>query len=88
MMMLVEEGKVNLDAKISTYLPPTIITGIANADKATVRQMLNMTSGIVSYEHDKEWIADRLANITGSFTPEVMSSYIRGEAADFEPGTS
>jgi D-alanyl-D-alanine carboxypeptidase len=88
MMMLVEEGKVNLDAKISTYLPPAIIAGIANADKATVRQMLNMTSGIVSYEHDEDWIASRYANRSQTFTPEVMLSYIRGDAADFEPGTS
>jgi D-alanyl-D-alanine carboxypeptidase len=88
LMMLVEEGKVNLDAKISTYLPPAIIAGIANADKATVRQMLNMTSGIVSYEHDEDWIASRYANRSQRFTPEVMLSYIRGDAADFEPGTS
>ena len=88
MMMLVEEGKVNLDAKISDYLPQATIAGIANADKATVRQMLNMTSGIVSYEQDEDWIASRRANLSGTFTPEVMLSYIRGDAADFEPGTS
>jgi len=88
LMLLVEEGKVNLDARISTYLPPAIIIGIANADKATVRQMLNMTSGIVSYEHDEGWIASRYANLSETFTPEVMLSYIRGDTADFEPGTS
>jgi D-alanyl-D-alanine carboxypeptidase len=88
MMMLVEEEKVNLDAKISNYLPQATIEGIANADKATVRQMLNMTSGIVSYEQDEDWIASRRANRSQTFTPEVMLSYIRGDAADFEPGTS
>jgi D-alanyl-D-alanine carboxypeptidase len=85
MMMLAEEGKVNLDAKIKDYLPQATIAGIANA---TVRQMLNMTSDIVSYEQDEDWIASRLANLFGTFTPEVMLSYIRGDAADFEPGTS
>lgn len=88
MMMLVEEGKVNLDAKISDYLPQATIKDIANADKVTVRQILNMTSGIVSYEQDADWIASRFANRSQSFTPEVMLSYIKGDAADFEPGSS
>lgn len=44
-MMLVEEGKVVLDAPISTYLPDLPETWQA----ATVRQMLNHTSGIPSY---------------------------------------
>jgi D-alanyl-D-alanine carboxypeptidase len=77
-----------LDAKISDYLPQATIEGIANADKVTVRQILNMTSGIVSYEQDADWIASRFANRSQSFTPEVMLSYIKGDAADFEPGSS
>lgn len=48
-LQLVQEGKIDLDAKAADYLPAATIAGIANADQATVRQLLNMTSGIANY---------------------------------------
>lgn len=44
-MLLVEDGKVNLDEKISKYLPNTP----ASWEKVTVRNLLTHTSGIKSY---------------------------------------
>lgn len=48
-LQLVEEGLIDLDARAADYLPPEVTDGIANADQATVRQLLNMTAGIGNY---------------------------------------
>lgn len=44
-MQLVEQGRIDLDEHISTYIP-----GIRDGDKITVRQLLNHTSGIRTYD--------------------------------------
>lgn len=46
-MMLVEEGKVHLEDKLAVYLPE-----YSYADKMTIRQMLNMMSGIPDMIND------------------------------------
>lgn len=48
-LQLMEEGRIDLDAPASAFLPAETVAGLANADTATVRQLLNMTSGIPSY---------------------------------------
>lgn len=52
-MKLVEEGKIDLDAPIQTYLPAVKITD----RKITVRNLLNQNSGITTppTHNDKEW---------------------------------
>ena len=44
-MRLAEQGKVNLDEKLSTYLPDA-----TDGDNITVRQLLNQTSGLGQYQ--------------------------------------
>ncbi|WP_420003889.1 serine hydrolase [Arenibacterium sp. LLYu02] len=46
---LAEEGMIDLDAPFAAYLSPDLINGIANADSATVRQALQMRTGIQNY---------------------------------------
>ncbi len=48
-MQLVEEGKISLDDPISKYIDKQHILKIRNANKATVRQLMNHTSGIADY---------------------------------------
>lgn len=45
-MQLVEQGKIDLNADISTYLP-----NAAEGDKITVRQLLNHTSGLGEHQN-------------------------------------
>ena len=45
-MRLKEQGQVELDKPIITYLPTTITSGINQAGNITVRMLLNHTSGI------------------------------------------
>jgi CubicO group peptidase (beta-lactamase class C family) len=44
-MQLVEQGKINIDNKLSDYLPEVTV-----GDKITVRQLLNQTSGLGEYQ--------------------------------------
>ncbi|MEH2065002.1 MAG: serine hydrolase domain-containing protein [Nostoc sp.] len=55
-LKLVEQGKIELDRAIATYLPRDISPHIINSDKITVRQLLNHTSGIAEYLETKEFI--------------------------------
>jgi D-alanyl-D-alanine carboxypeptidase len=53
---LVDQGQLSLDATAADILGPEVIAGIPNADRATIRQLLNHTSGIPTWEFDAEWI--------------------------------
>jgi D-alanyl-D-alanine carboxypeptidase len=53
---LIDEGKLRLDASVRDLLDDSVITGVPNADRATVQQLLDHTSGIPSWEFDPEWI--------------------------------
>ncbi len=53
---LIDEGKLRLDASVRDLLGDSVIAGVPNADRATVRQLLDHTSGIPSWEFDPEWI--------------------------------
>jgi CubicO group peptidase (beta-lactamase class C family) len=47
LMMLVEDGKISLDDTLDKYIPE-----YSHAGEVTIRQFLNMTSGIVDYWND------------------------------------
>ena len=47
LMMLVEDGKINLDDTLDKYIPE-----YSHAGEVTIRQLLNMTSGIPDYLND------------------------------------
>jgi D-alanyl-D-alanine carboxypeptidase len=53
---LVDQGRLSLDATAADILGPEVTAGIPNADRATIRQLLNHTSGIPTWEFDAEWI--------------------------------
>jgi CubicO group peptidase (beta-lactamase class C family) len=78
-MMLVEEGKVGLDDKISTYFPdsPPAWKDI------TVRHLLTHTSGIPDYTSEKTGGA---INLRADYTEEELVKKIAALPLDFEPG--
>jgi CubicO group peptidase (beta-lactamase class C family) len=53
---LVDEGRLSLDATGAELLGGEVVAGIPNAAGATVRQFLDHTSGVPSWEFDPEWI--------------------------------
>ncbi len=51
-MLLVQQGKINLDARLATYLP-----GVAHAREITVREILDQMSGLHDYLENKPLIS-------------------------------
>lgn len=85
-LKLKEEGKINLDAKVNTYLP-NICNNLPNGNIITVRQLLNMTSGLPDYLDNDQFLNDV---VTGPLpmTSEKVLSYVYDQPAKFAPGAS
>lgn len=82
-MMLVEEGKVRLDDKLSKYF-----TGTPEAWKdITVRNLLTHTSGIPEYTETKNPLAKELFNMRADYTEDDLYQRLIKLPLDFEPGT-
>lgn len=76
-MLLVEEGKVDLDKSIRTY-----VEGLPEAwDKATVRRVLSHTSGIPSYTN----VVPFTIIAKTDYTPDQIVK-MAGAKLNFEPG--
>jgi CubicO group peptidase (beta-lactamase class C family) len=80
-MQLVAEGKLELDEKITTYLPDyRKDTG----DRVTITQLLNHTSGIPSYTSQPGFFANKSRN------PYEVAAFVKELASgdlEFEPGS-
>ncbi|MGL6208214.1 MAG: serine hydrolase [Paracoccaceae bacterium] len=94
LLQMAEEGLIDLDARAASYLPDATVDGIANADVVTVRQLLNMTSGIDNYTEVRDaegiplFINALLTNPDQIFGPEQALDLARGLPALSAPGVS
>lgn len=84
---LVEEGKIDLDKKISEYLSAKDLKDIANADKVTVRQLLKHTTGIFDVITDNSFYLSVLNDPPAFRDQYDILKFVRGKAAAFEAGT-
>ncbi len=91
-LQLAEEGRIDLDLAAANWLPPDVVSGIPNADVATVRQLLAMTSGIPNYTEAVDaddlplFVKALLENPGEVFGPEDSLAIARGMAAIGAPG--
>jgi len=85
---LAEEGTLNLDEKISTYLTPAQLKYVANADEVTVRQLLNHTTGIYDVIDDNSFYLDVLNNPPKHRTQDDILKFVRNKPAVFAAGSS
>ncbi|WED43560.1 serine hydrolase domain-containing protein [Legionella cardiaca] len=88
-LKLVEEKKLSLDAKIAPLLPNTIdVKRIPNGQRVTIRQLLQMRSGIPNYvEYDT--YTDLIVNMVGkTWTPELCIQLVYDKKPSFSPGKS
>ncbi|MGF2014146.1 MULTISPECIES: serine hydrolase domain-containing protein [unclassified Nostoc] len=86
-LKLVEQGKIELDRAIATYLPRDITPHIINSDKITVRQLLNHTSGVAEYLDTKEFIrATAKRNRSQPWTAREAIQYMYQEQPQADPG--
>ncbi|MBL8149856.1 MAG: beta-lactamase family protein [Blastocatellia bacterium] len=85
-MQLVEEGKLSLDDPISKYIPQEYTLNIKNANKATVRQLMNHTSGMYDY-FDSDFTAVASANRGKLYRIDEALRFAYGKEPEFStPG--
>jgi len=82
-LFLAQQGLIDLDSKISRYLPSDIISGLANADRATVRQLLMHTGGIPDYYSVSSYF---LSDWTQPINLARTLPVARGKSAQFRAG--
>ncbi len=80
-LKLVDEGKLKLDDALGQF-----ITGIPNGDRITIRNMLDMTSGIFDFTIDQTFMNKVNADPLMSFSPDDVIEILRRNKADFAPG--
>jgi len=86
-LKLYEEGRVDLDAAITRYLPEKYSKYITDADKITVRMLLNHTSGIPEYNFDPAYVAYLLQHPNHTFSSEDYLKFVDAKKLDFAPGS-
>ena len=86
-LKLYEQGKIDLNATIDTYLDIPLVKTIEGADKVTVRMLLNHTSGMPEYSTEPRLVSKIIHNPEQVLSVEEMLSYIEDLPLDFEPGT-
>lgn len=90
-LQLAAEGVLDLIQPATHYARQLQNMGIANADTATLAQLMNHTSGIASWETDQRWIRDaRGADLDPRrrWAPTDALAYIRGKPATAAPGVA
>jgi D-alanyl-D-alanine carboxypeptidase len=86
-LQLVQEGRLALDEKVSTYLGAEPWYGrLANGADVTVRQLMNHTSGVVRYEFKPEFTRDLTANPAKVWEPRELIAYLLDTPAPFAAG--
>lgn len=86
-LRLEEEGTLSIDDKVSSYVSASICEEIENADRATIRQLLNHTSGIYNYTESIQYGTDMFNEPDRSESLEETVAYAYGKDAYFAPGT-
>ncbi len=86
-LKLSEENKFGLDDLVSQYLANSIMENIPFGDEITIRQLLNMTSGVYSYTESDDFADAIEANPKRlPWTAIEVLDYVYPEDAVFEPG--
>lgn len=86
-MKIVEEGKIELDAPLTNYIAKKHTDKVANANKVTIRQLLNHTTGIPDLIDENSFYLAVLNNPGKFWEEEELLKYVYGVDALFEPGS-
>ena len=81
LLQLVDEGKLKLDDKVSQYFP-----AVPNGQNITIRELLNMTSGLFNYTENTDFLAAVVANPRRKWAPEELVKFGTSKAPYFAPG--
>jgi D-alanyl-D-alanine carboxypeptidase len=86
-MMLAEEGKLSLDDSASKYLSSSDIRDIENAGAATIRQLMQHSSGIYNYIENLQFQTASLNDLVRTWSADDLLEYARKKPACFKPGS-
>lgn len=86
-LQLKEQGKLDLDATITKYLPARYSKYIKNAEKITVRMLLNHRSGVPEYNQDPEFVSEVILHPLKDFSSEDCLKAIANKDLQFTPGS-
>jgi len=84
--MLEEEGMLNIDNTLDTWLSEALLVQIAHSDKMTLRQLLNHTSGVYDYLDDNDFNDAVLLDPSSLKTDHYALQFALNKSASFEPG--
>jgi D-alanyl-D-alanine carboxypeptidase len=85
-MQLVEQGRIDLDAKIPEYLPDDQIKKVKNAKETTIRQLMNHTSGIYDIITGQDFYLAVLNDPPHNWEPEDLLKFAYNKDPYFAPG--
>ena len=81
-LQLAEEGKLDLDAPIGTYLPEIVLF----ADTMTARHLLNQTTGVYDYLEDPQFFVEAYRDPEHTWTPDELVAMADQIGPAFRPG--
>jgi D-alanyl-D-alanine carboxypeptidase len=90
-LQLVEEGLIDLDEPVATYLGADwasgyTLDGIDYAPLLTIRQILNHTDGFAEYAFDVGFFAQAAQRMETPFEPEEIVAWGIGRGPQYTPG--
>ncbi len=86
-LQLVEQGKLALTDGLKGYIPQDIeLKRIANGNQITIKQLLNMTSGLPNYTDLGDYYAKIEEHPLHSWNADETVKWIYGVAEEFAPG--
>jgi D-alanyl-D-alanine carboxypeptidase len=86
-LQLAEKEQLGLDEQARDYLPEEVFSNIENAEQATIRQLLNHTSGIYNFDDNLKAYVDTFNDpLVNPSTLAFFEKYVYGVPAYFEVG--
>jgi D-alanyl-D-alanine carboxypeptidase len=80
-LLLADEGMLSLDDPLEKY-----IQGVPYGDRITIRNLLDMTSGIFSFSEDETFLAEFTADPLMEMIPQESLDIALSHPPDFAPG--
>jgi len=92
-LQLVEEGLLDLDATVSTYLGEDwasgyVLDGVDYGDSITIRQILDHTDGFAEFAFDLGFYVLASTRLDTPFEPEEVIDWAIEQGPLYEPGTA
>src|SRR5436190_9069669 len=81
-VLLAQEGKLSLDDPVSKY-----VSGVPDGDKITITELLNMRSGLYTYDDDPQFWSVLERDPTKIWTPAEVLAIAFTHPPYFPPGT-